>query len=66
MEYQQEAFLSTECYNTIPSSIDRDLFISLDFRSSMQAAQVHDQTYAIPTAVSVAKAGLSQVRFSNF
>lgn len=66
MEYQQEAFLSMECYNTIPSSIDRNPFTSLEFRSNMQAAQIHDQTYATPTAVSVAKAGLSQVIFSSF
>jgi len=50
MEYQQEAFVSVRCNNTIPPSIDRHLLISLDSLSNMQAVQTDDQTYAIPTA----------------
>jgi len=66
MEYQQEAFVSVRCNNTIPSSIDRHLLISLDCLSNMQAVQTNDQTYAIPTAGFVAKAGLSKVITTNF
>jgi hypothetical protein len=66
MEYQQEAFVSVRCNNTIPSIIDRHLLISLDSLSNMQAVQTDDQTYAIPTAGFVAKVGLLKVITKKF